>query len=435
MDTSDMSDVLAHTITFLVFCATIAFAVRFLHRQYRLPPGPLGLPFVGCLFHLGKRPEKTFNDWAKLYGDLFSVRLGSELVVILNSQQAIKDAYVKNASKFSARPSYSVNARVSNRKGLISAPWPDWKRIRTLSMKILQDLGFARTSTEQRIYEESEYLLNAMRQLDGVPTDVSHVLMNAVSNILCSMLFGRRFDYDDQEFKNLLLSNHMIMTKVQGSALLTFIPILWYAPLTVKKELHHHYKKLLDYVDTTIKKIGHERINIPSFESFVSAYMTREEEYRNSEPGNKHTMQHFLRDPEHLLMTVAGIFAAGTHTTATGLLWTILFLCLNQDVQERCFNEIKDNIGLDNAPSYNDKQKLPYIEAVIMEVHRRANIVPLGLLHAVSDDIIFYGYTIPKGTMVMSNLWAVHMDKENWERPEEFNPSRFLDDNGEIVNS
>ncbi|XP_070567862.1 cytochrome P450 2U1-like [Ptychodera flava] len=435
MDTSDMSDVFAHIITFLVFCATVAFAVRFLHRQYRLPPGPWGLPFVGCLFHLGKRPEKTFNDWAKLYGDLFSVRLGSELVVILNSQQAIKDAYVKNASKFSARPSNNVGARLCNRKGLINAPWPDWKRIRTLSKKILQDLGFARTPTEQRIYEESEYLLNTMRQLDGVPTDVSYVLMNAVSNIMCSMVFGRRFDYDDQDFKDLLLSIHMAMTKLQGSALLTFIPILWYAPMTFKKELHHHYQNVVDYVKTILEKIRDERKHKPLSESFVGAYMTREEEYRNSEPGNKDIIQHFLGDAEHLPMTVVGLFAAGTHTTAIGLLWAILFLCLNQDIQERCFNEIKDNIGLDNAPSYSDKQKLPYIEAVIMEVYRRVSIVPLGLLHAVSDDVEIYGYTIPKGTMVMSNLWAVHMDEKNWERPEEFNPSRFLDDNGEIVNS
>ncbi|XP_070567863.1 cytochrome P450 2U1-like [Ptychodera flava] len=435
MDTSLMSDVFAHIITFLVFCATIVFAVRFLHRQYQLPPGPWGLPFVGCLFHLGKRPEKTFNDWVKVYGNLFSVRLGTELVVILNSQQAIKDAYIKNASTFSARPSNTVNARLSNRKGLIDAPWPDWKSVRTLSTKILQDLGISRTSTEQRIYEESEYLLNALRQLNGVPTDVSHVLMNAVSNIMCSIVFGRRFDYDDQDFKDLLLSNHVVMTKLQGSALLTFIPILWYAPMPFKKELHHHYKKLVDDVKTIIKKFRHASKNKPLSESFVNAYMTREEEYRNSKPESKYIKQHFLGDQEHLHMTVVNLFAAGTHTTAIGLLWTILFLCLNQDIQERCFNEIKDNIGLENAPSYSDKQKLPYIEAVIMEVHRRASIVPLGLLHAVSDDVEVYGYTIPKGTMVMSNLWAVHKDEKNWERPEEFDPSRFLDGHDEIVNS
>ncbi|XP_070569292.1 cytochrome P450 2U1-like [Ptychodera flava] len=431
----DTSDTFVHIITFFVFCLTVALSVRFLRQHDRLPPGPWGLPFVGCIFHLDKRPEKTFNDWAKVYGDLFSVRLGTELVVILNSQQAIKDAYVKNASNFSARPSNTVTARLSNRKGLADAPWPDWKNIRSLSIKILQDLGMARNSTEQRIYEESEYLLNALRQLNGVPTDVSHILMNAVSNIMCSMVFGRRFDYDDQDFKDLLLSNHIVMTKLQGSAPLTFIPILWYIPMPFKKELHHHYKKRKDYVKTIIKKFRFARKSNPLPESFVSAYMSREEEYRNSKPGSKHFLQHFLGDPEHLPMIVLNLFAAGTHTTAIGLLWTILFLCLNQDIQERCFNEIKDNIGLENAPSYSDKQKLPYIEAVIMEVHRRASIVPLGLLHAVSDDVQVYGYTIPKGTMVMANLWAVHMNEKNWERPEEFDPSRFLDDNGEIVNS
>ncbi|XP_070567859.1 cytochrome P450 2U1-like [Ptychodera flava] len=424
-----------HIITLLVLCLTVAFTVRFLRRRDRLPPGPWGLPFVGCLFHLGKRPEKTFENWAKVYGDLFSVRLGTELVVILNSQKAIKDAYVKHASKFSARPSNTVNARLSNRKGLVDVPWPIWKNIRSLSIKILQDLGMAKHSTEQRIYEESEYLLNALRQSNGVPTDVTHVLMNAVANITCSMVFGRRFDYDDQDFKDLLQSNHIVMTKLQASALLTFIPILWYAPMPFKKELHHHYKRLVDYAKRVVQKYRHAKNNEPLRESFVNAYMTREDEYRNSTSKGKQNPQHFLEEPEHLPLTVLNIFTAGTHTTATGLQWAILFLCLDKDVQERCFNEIKDSIGLDVAPSYSDRQKLPYIEAVTMEVHRRASILPLGLVHAVSDDVTIYGYTIPKGTMVMSNLWAVHMDEESWEQPEKFDPSRFLDDNGKIVNS
>ncbi|XP_070569293.1 cytochrome P450 2U1-like [Ptychodera flava] len=191
----------------------------------------------------------------------------------------------------------------------------------------------ARHSTEQRIYEESEYLLNALRQLNGVPTDVSHVLMNAVSNIMCSMVFGRRFDYDDKDFKDLLLSNHMVMTKLQASALLTFIPILWYAPMPFKRELRHHFEKIIDYAKREISKFRHSTKNEPLPESFISAYIRREDEYRKSKSEGKESVQHFLEDPEHLQWTVVNLFTAGTHTTAISLSWVLLFLCLNQDVQ------------------------------------------------------------------------------------------------------
>lgn len=85
------------------------------------------------------------------------------------------------------------------------------------------------------------------------------------------------------------------------------------------------------------------------------------------------------------------------------------------------------------APTLEDKQRMPYIEAVLHEILRFCNIVPLGIFRATSQDAKVNGYTIPKGTMVITNLYSVHFDEKYWNDPGVFSPERFLDSSGNFV--
>lgn len=76
---------------------------------------------------------------------------------------------------------------------------------------------------------------------------------------------------------------------------------------------------------------------------------------------------------------------------------------------------------------------MPYVEAVLHEVLRFCNIVPLGIFRATSQDANVNGYTIPKGTMVITNLYSVHFDEKYWNDPGVFSPQRFLDSQGNFV--
>ncbi|KPP56234.1 hypothetical protein Z043_126185 [Scleropages formosus] len=86
-----------------------------------------------------------------------------------------------------------------------------------------------------------------------------------------------------------------------------------------------------------------------------------------------------------------------------------------------------------------DRANMPYTDAVIHEIQRMGNIIPLNLVRLTTEDTTLRGYTIPKrpfiffqGTMVMATLHSVLFDEIEWETPFAFNPGHFLDAEGKF---
>ncbi|PRD17723.1 UNVERIFIED_CONTAM: Cyp18a1 [Trichonephila clavipes] len=126
------------------------------------------------------------------------------------------------------------------------------------------------------------------------------------------------------------------------------------------------------------------------------------------------------------------VFSAGLETVTSTLEWSTLFLVTHKEVQTRVQEEIDRVIGSERIPELKDLPEMPYTEATILEVLRRANVIALGNSHATLADTELGGYFIPKDTHVLPNLFAIHMDPNLWDSPEEFNPGRFLV-NGRVV--
>uniref|UniRef100_G3PBC9 Uncharacterized protein n=2 Tax=Gasterosteus aculeatus TaxID=69293 RepID=G3PBC9_GASAC len=80
-----------------------------------------------------------------------------------------------------------------------------------------------------------------------------------------------------------------------------------------------------------------------------------------------------------------------------------------------------------------DRRNLPYTDAVIHETQRLANIVPLAIPHKTSRDVTFQGFFISAGTTVIPLLTSVLRDESEWESPNSFNPSHFLDTEGKFI--
>jgi cytochrome P450 len=130
-----------------------------------------------------------------------------------------------------------------------------------------------------------------------------------------------------------------------------------------------------------------------------------------------------------LNISVRDFFGAGTETTSTTLRWALLYLIHHQDWQRRLQDDIDDVIG-QGQPQMGHKDKLPRVEAFILEVQRLANLVPINLPHAPKEDFTFNGFLFPKGATVFFVLDSVMSDPEIFPEPSKFKPERFLDPSG-----
>jgi cytochrome P450 len=79
-------------------------------------------------------------------------------------------------------------------------------------------------------------------------------------------------------------------------------------------------------------------------------------------------------------------------------------------------------------PTWDDEASLPYVRAILKEVHRWAPIGSLGVPHATTKDDLYQGKQIPAGTVVFPNLTVLSRHPERYENADIFDPDRFLGD-------
>ncbi|XP_030850604.1 cytochrome P450 2U1-like [Strongylocentrotus purpuratus] len=138
---------------------------------------------------------------------------------------------------------------------------------------------------------------------------------------------------------------------------------------------------------------------------------------------------------QQMLHFIADVFAAGTDTTASTLKWSLIHLMKFEDEQRKIQEELDHVIGRDRMPSLEDKPNLPYTQAFLAESLRYGCAGPLGVPHGAKEDTKLRGYDIPKGTVIVANLYAVLYDPKVFPEPDKFNPSRFIDDEGRVKTS
>ena len=135
---------------------------------------------------------------------------------------------------------------------------------------------------------------------------------------------------------------------------------------------------------------------------------------------------------EELRYLILDMFGASTETTVTSILWTVLYLAKYEDVQEKVRQELLSVLN-GKTPQMGDLENLPYTEATLAEVARIRTTVAMGVPHLALEDIYVENFKIQKNTMIMPLLWAIHMNPNVWNEPEEFRPSRFLNDERKFV--
>jgi flavonoid 3',5'-hydroxylase len=108
-------------------------------------------------------------------------------------------------------------------------------------------------------------------------------------------------------------------------------------------------------------------------------------------------------------------------------------LLKNSSILKRAQSEIDGVIGRDRCLEESDICNLPYLRAICKETFRKHPSTPLSLPRLCTQDCQADGYFIPKNSRMLLNIWAIGRDPDVWENPLEFNPDRFMDPKGALI--
>nr|XP_043607913.1 7-ethoxycoumarin O-deethylase-like [Erigeron canadensis] len=386
-------------------------------KPKNLPPGPTRLPIIGNLHLLGDKPHQSLTKLAKIHGPIMSLKLGHITTVVISSAAAAKEVLQKQDFDFSSR--YIPDALNARNHSDYSVSWlPVGTQWRTLR-KILSTNIFANNSLysnqhlrSQKVHELMAYCKKASQANESV--DIGRAAFRTTMNLLSNTVFSKDLTdpYEDsgKEFKEVVGN---IMVEAGKPNLVDFFPVLKKIdPQKIRTRMSHHFGKVLEMFEHLIN----ERLGMgESNQKDVLDVCLKINQENPDEINHAHIKSLFL-----------DLFAAGTDTTSNTLEWAMTELLCNPLVMEKAKLEIAEVIGKGKIVKEDDVLSLPYLSCIVKETLRMHPPVPLLLPRKVENEVNLSGYTIPKGTQVLVNAYAIGRDPTIWEDSLEFNPERFM---------
>ncbi|KAH3894234.1 cytochrome P450 2U1-like [Dreissena polymorpha] len=413
-------------VSLTVLLVTI-LVIRWFWSLRSLPPGPFPWPIVGNIRMFKKDPRgyRMFAALADKYGPVYRLYCGSQLIVMLNGYDAIHEAFTRQAEVFTDRPQlFAPLIGVTKGTGITYNSGDAWKALRRFTLQALRDFGVGKLTLEARIGEEITVLASILKDANGRPVRLKPVFLSAAANIICSIMFGARFEYCDTRFIELTEVLDGIFKLNAPFAKENFFPFTrtWKSGRELIRKRTAAIERVKSYLSETIEdhKATFDSTNI---RDFIDLYLKAAQEDTDSA----------LFTEANVYKIIVDLFLAGGETTGTSLDWAILYMVTHPDVQKKCFQEITEVVGSHRPVVISDRPQLTYIQATLLEVLRISNTLAFSLPHMARRGTILNGYSIPEGTIVIANLFTAHMDPKYWAEPSNFDPSRFISANGEVI--
>ncbi|XP_067319256.1 cytochrome P450 2C19-like isoform X2 [Anolis sagrei] len=175
----------------------------------KMPPGPTPLPLIGNALQLkGKPLDQALRKISEQYGPVFTLYFGMDPAVVLYGYEAIKEALIDHGNDFAGRARMPLTERTGGEKGIVFSNGENWKQIRRFILSTLRNFGMGKKSIEERIQEETRYLLEKFHDTKGQPFDPHNLFGCATANVICSIVFGKRYEYNDEKFQTLITATN-----------------------------------------------------------------------------------------------------------------------------------------------------------------------------------------------------------------------------------
>ncbi|XP_028780611.1 cytochrome P450 89A2-like [Neltuma alba] len=409
-----------------------------------LPPGPFRVPIIGNLIWLSRSLSELEPILRKLhakYGPIVTLPIGSRPAIFIADRSMAHQALIQNGLVFSDRPKALATEQIlnSDQHNIISASYgPIWRLLRrNLASEMLHP---ARIRSFSSIRKWVLDLLVTRLKADSKPSNPVRVkdhIQYAMFCLLVFLCFGDKLD--DKQIKDIERVQRSILLSLKRFKMLNFWPAItrvllrnkWKKFLQIKQE----QKDVLIPLIRARKKLKEERLNQEQ----------ADDDDDNDNDDNNETDENIVSYVDTLLdlewhgekrklsegemVSICSEFLnAGTDATSTALQWTLACLVKYPHIQQKLVDEIRDVLGEREHEEVKeeDLSKMPYLKAVILEGLRRHPPSHFVLPHAVSKDLVFNNYLVPKNGSLNFMVAEMGWDPKVWENPMEFRPERFL---------
>ncbi|XP_057748081.1 isoflavone 3'-hydroxylase-like [Arachis stenosperma] len=393
-----------------------------------LPPSPPTIPIIGNLHHLKSPFHRSFHALSQTYGHIFSLWIGSQLVVVVSSQTLAQQCFTKYDIVLANRARNLVGKHLFyDCTSLGCSSYGDhWRNLRRIATTEILSTHRINSFAETRKDETLRVIKNLVEQTCTEFTRVKlRPWLSKISfNSMMRMISGKRYYGDDDSGNDVADTEEAmkfretiaeILSLIGASKVVDFFPLLrWFD---------------FDGLEKRLKRVN------KSADKFLQGLI---DEHRNGEH-NKKTMignlltQQKLQPQYYSDIIIKGLIQdmliGGTDTTAVTMEWALAALLNHPGIFKKAMNELDTMVGSDRLIDESDIPNLPYLQNIIYETLRLYTPGPLLLPHVSSDECNIEGFTIPRGTIVLTSAWTIHRDPKIWgDDAECFNPERFEKD-------
>ncbi|THU91997.1 cytochrome P450 [Dendrothele bispora CBS 962.96] len=426
------------------------FFQRRLKYRAPLPPGPKGLPILGDVISairtkkvddLGAPQWAYYLDLGKKYqSDVVHINVLGDHTVVLNSVKATNELLEKRSALYSGRPHLPmINDLIGWDWNFGTMPYTNQWRLHRRAFH--QEFGpQAVTAYRPVILQSTSTLLKSLvpatSDLSKVPNmphkDLEHYVHNHAGSIILRIVYGMttQGELDDYAKMAALAAQSMNESMNHGAFFVDYFPILkhipaWVPGATFKKKARDWKPTVLNLVNRPWEKVKN------AFESGTAVPCIATKHLERISAGDYGELSKAAEQEgesmEDVYRSTSGVaYFAASDTTVSLVMTAIVVLSRNPDVQAKVHKELDSVVGPSRLPDFNDREDLPYLEAILKEVQRSYPVSPIGNTHCATTDDIYDGYFIPKGTSVIGNIWAILHDPEYYPDPLKFNPDRFM---------